>query len=278
MDDAERNGPWWPLVAGLSVLCACSAPEFTKPQPPDMSELLESYQSPTGSFDPGNAEELGVAVTLFDEVVGDTDIVGRVTDLLSEVIEPVTAAQRRAEPEEPDTDSDSPYQLSIRADGYVIATRICPGWTLPSVVDPGNGKAVVTATFSEEGLDPVVWGSVTACRYRVSSTRIQLTPSSARDAFRVYWGENVRRETLTVGALLSLALRADIDGSALDLDLDVRLADEDALEYLMPTGGGSVVVRANADGTFAVRSSEGSFECDETFDCESDGQGSVDDE
>lgn len=240
-----------------------------------MGELLERYQSPTGSFDPGDAEELGVAVALYNDVVGETGIVGRVTDLLSEVIEPVTDLQR-PEPEEVDTEADEPLQLSIRADGYVIATRICPGWTQPSVVDASNGKAVLTATFSEEGLDPVVWGSVTACRYRVSNRLIELTPSGARDAFRVYWGEEVSRETLAAGALFSLALRADVDGMSLDLDLDVRLAGQDALEYLLPASGGSVVVRANADDTFQVRSVEGSFECDEAFDCERNGQGSDD--
>lgn len=268
--NAELNGRSWRLAA-LSALCACTAPGFEKPEAPDMRELLQRYESPSGSFDPGDAELVGAAVALFDEVVGNTDIVARVTDFLGAVLQPVTADQRR-EPEERDTGSDEPFQLSVRADGYLVATRICPGWTLPSVVDAANGTARVTATFSEEGLDPVVWGTVSACRYRAEDRRIELTPSSERDALRVYWGERVSRSTLSeVGALVSLALRADVDGAEVDLELDLRLADNDALEYLLPAGSGSVVVRANDDGTFAVRSIEGTFECDEGFACELNG-------
>lgn len=265
--NAELSGPSWCVAATLGALCACTAPAFEKPQPPDMRALLQRYESPTGSFDPDDAEVLAAAVTLFGQVVGDTDVVARVTDFLGAVVEPITAIQPR-EPEEPDTGSE-PFELSLRADGYLVATRICPGWTLPSVVDADNGLARVTVTFSEAGLDPVVWGTLEDCRYRVEDRRIELTPSGERDALRVYWGEGVRVSTLSeAGALLSLALRASVDGSQLDLDLDVRLADEDALEYLLPAGGGSVVVRANADGTFAVRSLEGSFDCDDSFSCE----------
>lgn len=261
---------WRPAVV-LSALCACAAPGVEKPAPPDMGQLLQRYESPTGSFDPEDSTAVATTVTLLDEVVGDTDVVPRVTELLREVIRPLTSLRRR-EPEEPDTGSDQPFELSLRADGYLVATRICPGWTLPSVVDAENGQARVTATFSEAGLDPVVWGTVSDCRYRVGDRRIELVPSGEGDALRVHLGDGARLAALTeAGALLSLALRARVDGAELDLDLDLRLADDDALEYLLPAGDGWLVVRANEDGTFAVRSIEGSFECDEGFSCEPSG-------
>ena len=236
-----------------------------------MRPLLQRYESPTGSFDPDDAELVALAVTSFQQLMGETDIVARISELLSDVIEPITDVQRPG-PEQPDTGSDDPFQLSLSANGYLVATRICPGWTLPPAVDTGNGTARVTATFSEEGLDPVVWGTVSACRYRVEARRIELQPSSERDALHVYWGAAAGRSTLSVlGAIFSLALRADVEGVGLDLDLDVRLAENEALEYLLPLGGGSVVVRANADGSFGVRSVEGSFECDDSFSCVSSG-------
>lgn len=260
----------WCLAIGLSALCACGAPDFEKPEPPDLRGLLQRYESPTGSFDPDDSEQLAVAATAFGAIVGETAVLERIRELLRAVVQPVTAIQRR-EPEEPDTGS-APFQLALRADGYLVATRICPGWTLPSVVDPDNGMARVTVTFSEAGLDPIAWGTVEACRYRIEDRRIELTPSGERDGLRVYWGEAASPAALSeVGTLLSLALRARVDGAELDLDLDVRLAEEEALEYLLPAGDGSVVVRANADGTFAVRSLEGTFACDEDFSCEQTG-------
>lgn len=172
---------------------------------------------------------------------------------------------------------DDPPELSLRADGYLVATRICPGWELPSVVDAANGTVRVTATFTEAGLDPVVWGTVSACRYRAAGSRIELTPSSERDALRVYWGEAVRRSAAALGAdagkgaaagvVLSLALRATVEGAPLSLDLDLRLAEGNALEYLLPAGGGWVVVQASGEGSFAVRSIEGTYACDPSFAC-----------
>jgi hypothetical protein len=260
--EIELTARPWLLALALAALCACSAPAFEKPQPPDMADLLRRYDSPDGSFNPDDAEAVGLLVMLFDETLGDTDIVGRVAELLNEVTD-LRNLQRDLTMQE-----DAPFQLSLQADGFAVLTRICAGWTLPSVVDPANGNAVVTATFSEAGVDPVVWGTVSACRYRVADTLIELTPSSDRDAFRLYWGEEVSGQRGSLeGALLSLALRADVNGDTIDLDLDVRLASDDSLEYLLPTEQGTVVVRSNGDGTFAVRSVEGSFECDEAYAC-----------
>jgi hypothetical protein len=126
-----------------------------------------------------------------------------------------------------------------------------------------------TATFSEKGPDPVVWGSVAACRYRVGGTRVELTPAGDVDGLRVYWGEGVDRETIASKDLVfSIDVRADIDGESSALDVDFRVVDQGTLEYLVPVDSGVLVVRANADGTFVLRSRDGSFACAEDFDCD----------
>jgi len=43
---------------------------------------------------------------------------------------------------------------------------------------------------------------------------------------------------------------------------------EGALEYRVPVASGVVIARANDDGTFLLRTRDGDFACDDSFDCD----------
>jgi hypothetical protein len=247
---------------GFLGLGACRPPGIVKPRAPDMTELVESYDSPTGVFDAEDTADVAAAVAVISELLASTDIAPRLRELLAELIEPV-APSSSGQPA-----GGNPLRLGLRADGYMEAKRICPGWTLPVQVDPDNGNLNATATFSEKGLDPVAWGSVAACRYRVGQQRVQLSPSSDLDAIRVYWGQGVDRDSLAQRDLVfSLALSAEVDDMALDVDVDFRVLKDGALEYLLQVASGFLVVTANIDGSFAVRSRDASLACTSDFDC-----------
>jgi hypothetical protein len=252
----------WP-VAWLAGLAAGCAPQgVVKPHAPDMTALVESYDTPSGILDPDDTAELAATVAVFSEVLARTEIATQLRELLGELIKPIVPGDTQQD------EGDNGLQLNVKANGYLQATRICPGWTLPPQPDPDNGAIYATATFSEQGLDPVVWGTVAACRYRVGSTRVELTPSGDADGLRVYWGEGIDRETIeTRDLVFSINLKVDIDGDAFDLDVDFRVLDGGAFEYLVPVDSGTLVVRADADGSFELRSRDGTFGCDESFDC-----------
>jgi len=228
-----------------------------------MTGVVESYETPTGILDPDDTAELAATVAVFSEVLARTELATRLRELLGDLIEPVTPINSEQD------DGDGRFHLDVKANGYLEATRICPGWALPSEVDVGNGSIHATATFSEQGLDPVVWGTVAACRYRVGSTRVELASAGDTDGLRVYWGEGIDRETIeTRDLVFSINLRVDVDGDQLPLEVDFRVVDGGAFEYLVPVDSGTLVVRADDDGSFLLRSRDGTFACDESFDCD----------
>jgi hypothetical protein len=256
-----RSRSLWPVVAWAGVPLACSTPGVVKPRPPDMTELVESYGRPSGVLDSRDKPVLAAAVGIFSQVLASTDLVARLREFLGELVDTVSV--------DPAGSGANPLRLTVKADGYLEATRICPGWALPAVVDDGNGSVDLTATFSERGLDPVVWGKVAACRYRVADARVELTPIGDDDSVRVYVGEGIDSETLASQELVfSVNASASVDGESSALDVDFRVLDDGALEFLVPVDSGSLVVHDNGDGTFVVRSRDGSFACAKGFECD----------
>jgi hypothetical protein len=252
-----------PAVGLAGVLLGCSNSGVVKPRAPDMTALVESYDRPTGELDPRDSAEIAAAVSVVGTLVESTEILPRVRELLSDLLDPVNFDDLN------DSADNGGLNLNVRANGYLKATRICPGWASSSEVDPANGTILATATFSQRGPDPVVWGTVDACRYRVGSSRIELTPRGEGDALRVYWGEGVDQESLdTRDLVISVNLRADIDGERASAAIDLRVLGDGALEYRVPVASGVVIARANDDGTFLLRTRDGDFACDDSFDCE----------
>lgn len=268
-DAAKRGGMKSALLAPLpavglaGVLLGCSNSGVVKPRAPDMTALVESYDRPTGELDPRDTADIAAAVGVVGGLLDSTEILPRVRELLGDLLDPVNfeGANESAQ--------DHGVPLNLRANGYLKATRICPGWASSPRVDPANGTIHATATFSERGPDPVVWGTVDACQYRVGSRRIELTPRGEGDALRVYWGEDVDQDSLdTQDLVLSINLRADIDGESAAAAVDLRVLGEGALEYRVPVASGVVIARANADGSFQLRTRGGNYVCDDSFDCD----------
>jgi len=254
--------PWLPVgLAG--VLLGCSNSGVVKPHAPDMTALVQSYDRPTGELDARDTADIAAAVAVVGTLLDNTEILPRVRELLGDLVDPVNFDDLN------ESANNGGLRLRLRANGYLKATRICPGWASSAEVDAANGTILATATFTQRGPDPVVWGTVDACRYRVGNSRIELTPRDAGDALRVYWGEGVDQESLdTQDLVISVNLRADIDGESAAAAVDLRVLGEGALEYRVPVASGIVIARANDDGTFLLRTRDGDFACDDSFDCD----------
>ena len=247
------------LVLSSVATVGCGPPRVIKPPAPDMTELVASYEAPDADFDFADAPSIAAALVAVDSLLERTSLRDQLVDVLREVLD---EALDYSDPED-----DLP--LDIEADGYMIVTRTCAGWSSPATPDrEQNGALLVNATFSERGLDPIVWGSAAACRYLSADARIQLDqPFGAVDAVSVFWGESVERETLAERALLvDLNLAASIDDQPLTLDFDFRSLRNGNIEYRIPTAGGSLVAEV-ADDRVRVRAANGTYDCDESLSC-----------
>jgi hypothetical protein len=249
------------LYASLAALSACGSPPVHKPPAPDMQALIDSYDNPTASVGPDDASDVALAVVAVDALLQQTALRQQLVDVLSQVLDQAVEL----------SDGNNASGFTIDADGYMLITRICSGWTEPGTPDrAANGALLVTATFSDSGLDPIVWGSAAACRYLVSGTQVELDQSGeSADSVSVYWGESVEEQELAERALLvDLNLDASIDGQRLSLDFDFRSLAGGDIEYRIERPDGSLIGSVGGDDSVTLRAANGTFACDADLQCE----------
>jgi hypothetical protein len=256
-DRSRRARAMCALLPGLAL--ACGSPHVDKPPAPDMTALIESYRQPTASFDPERLPELVAAVAVADEALERTSLRSELVNVLRQVLDSAVDASTRL---------DDELGVDIEADGYMRITRVCSGWVSPPAPDRDrNGALLVTATFSESGLDPTLWGEAERCRYLRGEVQVELQQDGdSRDAVKVYWGEAVEAEELDERALLvDMSLSASLDGERLPLDFDFRSLAGGGIEYRLEQRDGSLVASVSGDRVL-VRAGNGTFDC-AGFDC-----------
>lgn len=263
MSDPARRGVFFQCGgAGPALLCAvlaCGAPRVDKPPAPDMSELVQAYAAPSARFAPADAAEIAAAVTVLDELLERTSLRAELLDVLDEVLDQAVDIS---------TEGDGRFELDIEADGYMRVTRICSGWAEVSKPDrEENGTMQVTATFSESGLDPIVWGSADACRYLSGGARVELD-HAGDDVVSVYWGESVEAGELEQRALLvDLDVGVRIEDQPLGLGFDFRSLADGTLEYRLERPDGDLIAVISERDGLTVRAENGVFECDAELEC-----------
>jgi hypothetical protein len=229
-----------------------------------MGELVQSYEVPSAPFDPAEADELRGALAVFDALLERTAIATYVFDVLESVVNETEATGSEDEAGDDDVD------LTLEADGYLRVKRICDGWVAPAVPDvEANGQLDLTTTFTENGLDPVIWGNAASCRYLAGETRLELRQTAGSPyGISVYWGQGVEIDSLAETPLLfALNLTGVLGGEELALEIDFRTVTGREIEYRIERGGGSLVASIAADGTVTLRAENGRFECPDEMPC-----------
>jgi len=256
---------WLWLSAGISGglgAIGCSGPRVDKPPAPEMTELIAAYAAPDAEFDADAASDISLTIAAIDELLARTDLREQLVDVLAEVLRQATDLSGG---------EDGTVDISLEAGGYMRFTRICPGWTLPARPDRSvNGALLLTATFSEAGLDPIVWGSAEACRYRVGDGQIELDQVAASAAaVSVYWGSGPSDRDVSERTLLvDLDLEATIDAERSALDIDFRSLVDGTLEYRIPRPDGSLIARVGGADGVMLRAANGDFDCDAELACQ----------
>lgn len=271
-----RAGSFVLVLALVASGCRNDAPtgEVDKPIAPSMQATIDAYTAPNGWLDAAGVLELAGAVAQRTAVIDSLVIDVRVLDAARAAIAQVNqqrGVQAFPQALRAEGVAVSPQALTVAGEGYLVVTRICDGWDVVPIANLANGTMALTVGFTEQGVDPVMWGSLALCKYRLNEHFVQLDGRSldrSRGDVRVYIGNNVT--TATFGTfvepiLVELEAQVILDGAEvaglLSFQIDVNTR---AVAVLVPLATGNVIVSLDAARSVStvVRAGNGTFTCD----------------
>jgi hypothetical protein len=171
---------WFAL---LGVMVGCVVPYRDKPEPPDMSALVEAYANPTRALDTDTAAELKELVEAKVRALVDLDRLASLLDDLVGSLRGDTPMARRA----------GPAPIVLEGAGFARIERICRGHgeVAPPIDKAANGHLELTVGYTERGLDPVVHGGAFACAEQVLDAELAIDGE-----VRLHIGTNLQLDDL----------------------------------------------------------------------------------
>ncbi len=164
-----------------------------------MAELVNAYASPSRNFDEATAIEVKNLVDRKVRALADMDAIVAAVDTAMAALgeEPVMSVA-----------GTSSRNLVLEGEGTAHIERICSGHGVPAppVNKEANGYLDLTVGYTQEGLDPVVFGGATNCHEQVGAAEL-----SIEGAINLYIGES-----LTIDKLGTSPILFQLDGFALD--------------------------------------------------------------
>lgn len=277
MDPPQARALALSLCVVLLAL-GCGTPTVDVPEAPDMAALLARYEHPSA---PLTASTLQEVIARQQEVAAQIEGASGLALVLDALFamtggaDGTSAALQGDEPSRWDTFSRELQvgALSIQGEGFLRLTRTCRGWKGGAQPDPADGSITLTATFTDTGFLPIVWGQVSACRELQDGQGLLVDGevrlhtggflADAPDAVILLAFEG-RSEVAGEAYEAALSLRAPVSGAWLEVDLGV--SEGNVVFYA--TGAGE----AGAEVT-GFRAANGIWTCDwEAGRCERDGE------
>lgn len=265
--ELEVSG-WRRALSLLSFACAigCSSklPEVQKPTPPDMSNVIARYDAPTAPLDAQSISELLAPARELDAQIQKLGIDQSVIDAA------VQAFNQRLAGAHADSAGVSSVRQAVTTQdtGYLQVTRICNGWgAMPTPDQATNGAITLTAGFTNDTIDPVVWGTFSACEYALDGDQIELTGTDANPgSFDAYLGGALQGDQIgTLPLIFSVNLGATANDTSYTLTGDFKIdPSAELLELRVTTSEGDLLVDFTDTSLVGVRATNGAFSCDET--------------
>jgi len=243
----------WALLAVVASIAGCDEqlPE-EKPPAPDMSAVIAAYQQPTLSIDASN---LGT-------IAGSTIPIGSTVQQLLAVVSEMGAAISESGKANQETESREPWEPGMQTQGvdgdaFMKVHRICPGW-VQGPPDEANGALDLIVGLTEAGVDPIIWGTATACKLGTGSASMQVN-----GALNLYLGDGVAFDQLETSLkLFQLSLDEVKGGSTEHVETDFRLGGiPERLEYRVFAGDQFAIYFEEA-AVRGYRAANGTFSCD----------------
>lgn len=266
------------------LLLGCTDGEVDKPEPPDLADTVAPYREQTAVLTDESAADAVAALESrltaggdlcgwagVDELLcdgADCPLNGcegisealDVLDLLGE-LEAADAGVPDAGPPDGGTADAGPPLLGdveLVGEGYARIHRICPGALDAPTPDEANGYLEMVVGFTDEGLDPIVWGEAHACVVRVADETFTFDGSVALAVDDRPW---------ELGPDLAPVVVIDAEGRngsttvRVRLDLQVDLAERGIALGLELDSGETLEFFARADAK-GFRAANGEWACD----------------
>jgi hypothetical protein len=262
-------------LAVTALACRNDAPisEVQKPPAPQMQGLLDAYATPTAALDANTLAELAAGVaprlTTIDAIQVDQRVIDAARGALAQLQQQPAVVAPQALVRDGVAVAAEP--LTVQGQGYLEVTRICDGWGAYAVPDYANGFMELTVGFTEQGVDPVIWGILSLCKYKLGEHLIQLdgiAPDPRAGDVRAFIGRNVTVDafgTFPDPVLVELVAQVFVDGVEVAGQLSFKIElNTRGLELLVPLTSGYVIVAIDASRTslVRVRAANGVFDCD----------------
>lgn len=245
-------------VFGTALLCSvmggCSEKNnVDKPVAPDMGALVSAYEHPTVALSSSRAIEAVAEQALLGEMMD------RLTTAFPEIEEAVNQglfSDGESGPFGVGESSDR-KPLRVTGAGYLKVVRICPGVDPDSGPKDENGTINLVVGFTEQGVDPVVWGTVRSCQFVVGGEALILDGD-----VQLHIGENLQFDGFGAAPILvHIAGSLQSGGGDEAMDVDFRVLPDGTIEYRLMVDGGHVVYweRVTERG---IRAANDNFSCD----------------
>jgi hypothetical protein len=242
------------MVTGLS--CFGEPPEVKKPKPPDVSATVARFESPTGTLDDQNLPEIVALLGPLTELLETTGLADLLSETLGSLAESPGAAGGAG--------ATGAEQSSFGGEGWLRLTRICSGWTPGATPEPANGTLSLTAGFTDDHLDPVVWGKAEDCHYLVAGRELTLGGSADEGSILTLWvGDDTRiADAASRPMIFSVHGTLTIDGKSEPLALDFGFNPSTLqVSFTVAAGDGEVVAELAGTELVAIRARNGDFAC-----------------
>lgn len=146
------------MVAAVALCLGC-AEDIVRPEPPDLSGLVQQYQQPSGTVTAQTARQV---IDQAATELGLVDNIDGLIDLVEAIIAgPGAAAQSSEDGLMVERNGLTVGQTDVSADGWLVYHRICPTASGTGV----RGRLRMTMLANLEGIEPVVWGRADDCRF-----------------------------------------------------------------------------------------------------------------
>jgi hypothetical protein len=247
----------------LSYAVACSnLPD--RPEPPDMAPLVDAYANPTAELDQTVADELATDLRARVDLAGALD---NLSSLIDEVLAPSLEQEEESRGGVAPRGEPGNSSVVLEGDGFARIEHVCGGWdAAPTVDEDENGRLALTATFTEGGLDPVIWGEAERCKRLFASHQVLVD-----GAVNLWIGENLSVDGFGDSAILfQLVAALEVDGepwASSDFDIEVcptgaADCEPGSIAINIAAGGGHLVFYLAPDrATGGFRAANGNWPC-----------------
>lgn len=227
------------LCSLLLLLCTThlSCNSLDIPPAPDIRPILEAYGNPDADVTGEIMASLADADAIDDSRDGFED-----SDIYEEVLQIIVSIQ-----EEIDASTDEQGAVNLDGigafpspSGAVEVNFICTGWGETETADSENGTIQLTMILFGGNFGPLVWGTATGCRYRVTVAG-EASEVSYDGEVAVYFGDVFSTTESLRERLTTFILRGTIGINGRDFPIDraFRVDESGRLDILIQLADGT---------------------------------------